>query len=229
MAVEQEAVEPTIEGAIRDRRSVRGYLKRAVPPGVMREVFELAQWAPSGVNAQNWRVFVASGAARDRIQDAYVKRLMETGKPDFDYEQPPKLEGVYWDRQVQCGLSLYGAMGLEVNPESRKIAGMRNFKFFDAPHMAFLASPRVHGYPGALHVGIYLQTLMLALLSRGIASCSMECGVWYPDVLREEFDITEDLIFLSGCAFGYEDPEVPANACRSTRVPIEECVVFKDS
>jgi len=226
---DEKARRLTIEEGIRERRSVRGFLDKPVPPDVIREAFELAQRAPSGVNAQNWHVYVASGAARDRIRDAYIKKLMETGKPNFDYQQPPKLEGVYWERQVACGLALYGAMGLEVNPESRKISGMRNFQFFDAPHMAFVASPTVHGYPGALHTGLYLQTLTLALLSRGIAGCAMECGVWYPDVLREEFGITEDLIFLSGLAFGYEDPEVLANACRTDRAPIDDCVVFKDS
>jgi nitroreductase len=226
---DENAPQLTVDEAIRQRYSVRGYLDKAVPPDLMREVFEIAQRAPSGVNTQDWHVYVASGAARDRIRDAYIKKLMETGKPNFDYQQPPKLEGVYWDRQLACGLALYGAMGLEVNPESRKIAGIRNFRFFDAPHMAFLASPTVHGYPGAVNVGIYLQTLMLAFVSRGIATCPMECGVWYPEVLREEFGITEDLIFLSGLAFGYEDPEVPANACRTDRAPIDECVVFKDS
>jgi nitroreductase len=229
MAVEHTVVEATIEEGIRNRRSVRGYLQKPVPPEVMREVFELAQRAPSGVNVQNWHVFVASGAALDRIRGAVLKRLMETGKPNLDYQQPPKLEGVYWDRQLQCGLALYGAMGLEVTPESRKIAGARNFQFFDAPHVAFVAAPTVHGYPGAVNVGIYAQTLMLALASRGIASCPMECAVWYPEVVRDEFEISEDLTFLVGCAFGYEDPEVPANACRTDRVPIDECVVFKDS
>jgi nitroreductase len=229
MAVESTVEQPTIEQGIRDRKSVRGYLDKPVPREVIREVLEIAQRAPSGVNCQDWHVCVASGAALDRIRTTYLEKVMTTGKPDSDYESPGKLKGVYWDRQVECGLGLYGAMGLEVNAETRKQVGLRNFQFFGAPHVAFLAAPVAHGFVGAVNLGIYLQTLMLALHSRGIASCPMECAIWYPDVLREEFGITEEVNFLAGCAFGYEDPSVPANQFRTSRAPIEQCVVFKDS
>ena len=49
-----------IERAIFERRSVRGYLKKSVPKKIIRNIFHLAQRAPSNANIQPWYVYVAS-------------------------------------------------------------------------------------------------------------------------------------------------------------------------
>lgn len=41
-----------LDDVIRQRRSVRGLLHDEVPPQLLREVFELAQWTPSNCNVQ---------------------------------------------------------------------------------------------------------------------------------------------------------------------------------
>ena len=50
-----------LDDAIRQRRSVRGFLPDEVPREVLREVFELAQWTPSNCNVQPWIPHVVSG------------------------------------------------------------------------------------------------------------------------------------------------------------------------
>ncbi|MDB9866677.1 nitroreductase family protein, partial [Pseudomonadales bacterium] len=65
----------TLEEAVRARRSVRGFLPKSVPQALMTQVFELAQWAPSGTNVQPWQVCVASGATRDALRESFMQRV----------------------------------------------------------------------------------------------------------------------------------------------------------
>jgi hypothetical protein len=50
----------------------------------------------------------------------------------------------------------------------------------------------------------------------------------YPDIIRRELLIPDELRILCGVSFGYEDPTVPANRTRQSREPIETNVTFLD-
>ena len=218
-----------LEEAIRARRSVRGYLDKPVPKAVLQKVFELAQCAPSNCNIQPWKVFVASGETRDRLRTRIVESVMkgEAFKPDYDY--PGKFEGEYRTRQVACAVEMYTKMGIGRDDSAgRARASLRNFAFFDAPHVAFLGMDRAFGTTVALDVGMYGQNLMLAMTAHGISSCAQGSMRYHPDFVREEFGLGEEIRILFGISFGYEDPSVPANETRIEREDIHESVVFKD-
>lgn len=229
MGVRVSAVgsEMGLEEAIRARRSVRGFLEKPVPRDVMETIFELAQWAPSNCNIQPWRVFVASGAKRDKIRARLVD-LKSSGVPSNpDYGYPGKFSGEHRARQVECAVAMYSAMGIaRGDKEGRERASLRNFELFDAPHVAFVCMERSFGATVALDVGMYAQTLMLAMTAHGVSSCAQGCMRQYPDVVREEFGLAGTLAVLFGISFGYEDPGVPANAARTTREDIGANVVF---
>ena len=57
----------SIAELIRTRRSVRHYKPDPVPPELLSEVLELAQWAPSAMNRQPWHFVVIEGAARGPV------------------------------------------------------------------------------------------------------------------------------------------------------------------
>lgn len=229
MAITESALQLTVEEAIRQRRSVRGFLPRPVPADVMREVFELAQWAPSNCNIQPWQVFVASGATRDRLRDKFVQAAMRGEPTRADYPYPGKFEGVYRDRQVDCAVRMYNEMGIgREDKVGRMKASLRNFELFDAPHVCFIGMHEAFGPTVAIDVGMYFQTLMLAMTARGIASCAQGSMRYYPDLVRAEFGAPDSIRILAGISFGYEDPSVPANRTRMSRAPLEENVVFRD-
>jgi nitroreductase len=204
--------------AVRGRRSVRGYLPDPVPDTVLQQIFELAQWAPSNCNVQPWKVYVATGALRDRLS-AEMQLRVRTGvpaNPDYDYRGD--FVGEYRTRQVACAVALYSEMGIErTDREGRMRAVMRNYEFFDAPCMAFIGMDKAFGATVAVDVGMYAQTLMLAMVAHGIHSCPMGTMRDYPDLVREAFDLGEESRILFGLAFGYEDVAVPANRTRTTR------------
>jgi len=216
--------------AIRQRRSVRGYLPEPIPDAVLKQVFELAQLAPSNCNVQPWKVYVATGALRDRLSAEMQRRVLagEPANPDYDYRGD--FVGEYRQRQVDCAVALYSQMGIERHDRpGREFAVLRNFQFFDAPCMAFIGMDRAFGTTVAIDVGMYAQNLMLALVAHGLHSCPMGTMRNYPDLVREAFDLGEETRILFGIAFGYEDPGVPANRTRTTRDPVSASVVIKAS
>jgi nitroreductase len=65
--------EPGLYEAMSTTRAVRRLRRDAVPDAVVRRVLEAATWAPTGGNAQPWRVIVVKDAAKKaRLQELYA-------------------------------------------------------------------------------------------------------------------------------------------------------------
>ena len=218
-----------LDETIRSRRSVRGFLRdKPVPDDVLNEVLGLAQRAPSNCNIQPWRVFVAKGDSRDRLSQLMCAELDggNFGNPEDSIDQ---FSGDYKKLQIECAVELYGHMGIDRDDQMGRFRGLRrNFEFFDAPQIAIICMEKHFGIGVALDVGMYVQTLMLALHARGIGSCAQASMRHYPDIVRRELGIRDDLRILCGVSFGYEDTEVPANRTVQSRNDIANSVVFLD-
>ena len=212
---------------VRTRRSVRGFLDKRVPDDVMQAIFETARWAPSGTNVQPWHTCVASGELRDRLRDEFLARVDDKVAPNTDHRGDGKLGDPWRERKRACARALYGAMGIEWEDKpGRARAARRNFELFDAPHVAFICMDEVFGMQSACDVGMYTQTLMLAMTAHGVGSCAQGTMRNYPDLVREAFDLPDSMKVLFGISFGYEDLSVPANAARTERATVADTVSF---
>ncbi|MFG1929444.1 nitroreductase [Mycobacterium sp. NPDC048908] len=210
---------------VRQRRSTRLFLRdKPVPRELLDEAFALAMRAPSNSNVQPWRVFVASGPRRDRL----VEALLEEAAVEL-----PVTKGIpesYLPLRRELGALVYGSMGIaRHDKEGRRLAQLRNWEFFRAPVGAVVCMHRDLGPVDAVGVGMFLQTLVLALTERGLGTCVQVSIAAYPDVLRAHLGIPEDLTVLCGLSIGYPDPAFPANNLATPRKPIESNVVFLDS
>ncbi len=222
---EQRAL--TVDEAIRRRRSVRGFLPDEVPEATLKEVFALAQLSPSNCNVQPWIPHVVSGPALRRLRDALVEAGMRDEPINADFAADRKFLGVHRERQVDAAQQLYGAMGVERRDMvGRKMAYIRNHACFDAPHAVFVFMPGYFDVREATDIGMYAQTLMLALTARGIASCAQGALSLYPDIVRQHLGVSEDQKLLFGVSFGYEDPDVKANTARVGRASLDDAVHF---
>lgn len=219
----------SLADALRSRRSVRGFLDKPVPEETLRQIFELAQLAPSNCNIQPWKVFVASGEVRDELRRRMVEKVT-TGvpmEPDFE-PNAGKFSGVYRQRQVDCAVELYNNMGIARDDKSGRMrAQLRNFELFDAPHVVFIGMEREFGPTVALDVGMYIQSLMLAMTAHGVGSCAQGSMRYFPNDVREVFGEPASTAILVGISFGYEDPDVAANRTRVGRAPLADSVAFK--
>ena len=154
--------------AIRERRSTRAFLNKPVPNDTLREILDVARFAPSGVNTQPWRVAVVGPLHRAQISaailDAKARDIPEN--PDYDY-YPTEWFEPYKSRRKACGLALYGALGI-AQEDVRKTTNQwyRNYRFFDAPAaLIFYIDARL--CKGSwMDMGMFIQNVMLA--ARGI-------------------------------------------------------------
>ncbi|GAA6150823.1 nitroreductase [Pseudoteredinibacter isoporae] len=213
------------------RYSVRGFTEQVIEKDLLETIFQKAQQAPSNCNTQPWQAYVISG---ERCR-SFAKSLAEAvvsgapSKPDFDVTLGFFDE--YRQRQVDCAYALYGSMGIERGDKAGRGAAMlRNYDFFGAPHVAFIAMPKSFGIVNALDVGIYLQTLNLVMESYGVSSCIQGALAYYPDLVRKELGLPEDdsMQILCGISFGYEDTHHAANKTRTVRAELAENVAFYD-
>ena len=219
------------EELVLSRRSVRGFKDQPVPDDVLKKIFSQAQLAPSGCNAQPWRCYVLSGQARYNISRALVNAVIvgEPLQPDFKLPLDSPFPQIYQERQHQCAAALYTAMGIAREDKSgRSTAFINNFKFFNAPHVAFIFMHKNFSEIGALDIGIYVQTLALAMTNYGVSSCIQESLGFYPHIVRQFCDVPEDYNLVIGISFGFEDRDVAANNAQTHRAPLLESTVFME-
>jgi nitroreductase len=206
------------------RRSTRMFLRdKPVPRELLDEALALAMRAPSNTNLQPWRLFLATGARRDRLVEALLERAT------LGFPETVGLPEDFAPVRQEFGALVYGAMGIaRDDKESRRLARLRNWEFFRAPVAGVVCMHRDLGPADSVGVGMFLQTLLLALTERGIGSCAQASIAHFPDVLRAQLDIPEELTVLCGVSIGYPDPGFPANNLSVPRNPIEKNVVFLD-
>lgn len=213
--------------AIRSRRSVRGFLPREVPQDTLRAIFTLAQCAPSNCNTQPWVVHVVSGAACDALRLSLSQAALDTAAHAPDYPYDGRYNDAYRERQHDAAAQLHRAMNIARDDKSgRARSFLRNFSFFGAPHAAFVFLPEPFGLREAADCGMYAQTLMLAMAAHDVASCPQTSLSFHPHIVRKALGVSASQRLLFGLSFGYEDPEVKANACRVDRADLGLAVNF---
>ncbi len=211
---------------LRARRSVRGFLPQAVPQEVLEQIVALAACAPSNCNTQPWKVYVVSGEVRAQL-GRDMSSAMSSGKMSPDVPYDGRYEGVYQARQHDSARQLYSAMNItREDTAGRGAAFMRNFKFFDAPHVAFFFLPEGFGVREAADLGMCAQTFMLALTAHGLASCPQTALSFHAGLVRAAVDAPAGDVLLFGISFGHEDPKVQANTARVGRAGPGENFTF---
>ena len=227
---ELSVVDPSMSlvEAVSKRRSVRGFLDKEVSQQVINRIFEIAQQAPSNCNVQPWKAYVASGELKESLKKKMYENTTNRVSPNPDYSYTNNFENEYRTRQVECAVALYSKMGIgREDKEGRMRAVLRNFKFFDAPLIAFIGMDPSFGTTVAVDVGMWAQTLMLTMVAFGLHSCPMGTMRNYPDLVRQAFDVEDGTKILFGISFGYEDSALPANETRTTRDATSSNVVFQ--
>jgi nitroreductase len=212
-----------LENTIRQRHSTRLFLPDPVPRHLVEESLELAIRAPSNSNVQPWHMVLVSGAARDRL----VAAMLE--KARAEPPRVPQLPAAFAHCRSDTGAQVYGSMGIaRHDSEARRVAVLRNWEFFRAPLGGIVCMHCDLGYADSLGVGMFLQTLLLALTARGLGTCVQVAIAGYPDVVRELLNIPPEMNILCGLAIGYSDPDFPANDLHIGRDAMDQHVVFLD-
>ncbi|MEP4147765.1 MAG: nitroreductase [Halioglobus sp.] len=213
---------------VEERRSLRAFKAEPVSEQLLKEVFQVAQRAPSNCNTQPWLVHVASGASIEKLRAEMSERFM-AGEMSLDFPYDGSYDGVYKERQHGSAQALYDSVGIERSDKaSRHVQFMRNFTFFDAPHVAFFFLPEPFGLREAADLGMYAQTVMLSLTANGLGSCPQTALSFQADLIRETLGVDASNKLLFGISFGYPDPEAPVNNCVTDRAALADTVTFHE-
>ncbi|MBS0393693.1 MAG: nitroreductase [Proteobacteria bacterium] len=211
--------------ALRTRGSTRAFLSRPVDPAAIAALLELARYAPSGSNIQPWRVHVVTGAVRDEICATVRARAARADAPPlWPYAYyPPTWREPYLSRRRACGWGLYGLLGIgRGDRDAAKAQELRNFDFFGAPVGLFFFIDDDLGPGSWLDYGMFLQSVMLAAVAAGFATCPQAAWAPYHAEIRARLGVPASQVLMCGMALGYADPEAPVNRFRPERLPVPD-------
>lgn len=213
----------TVFQAVERRISVRAFKPDPVAGEVVREILELAARAPSGGNLQPWRVYALSGEPLARFKALAVRRIAEGPPEEPEYTvYPPNLWEPFRTRRFQNAEDLYTSIGIPREDKAGRLAQFgKNAEFFGAPVGLFFCIDRKVGPPQWADMGMFMQTVMLLAIERGLDTCPQEFWSRLPRTVAEFVGLPDDHMVFSGMAMGYRDPSHPVNALRTRRDPFE--------
>ncbi|WP_455365124.1 nitroreductase [Kaarinaea lacus] len=217
-----------VKDALIQRKSTRAFLDKPVTTETINKVLGVARHAPSGANTQPWQVAVVTGDMKQQLQQKVEAAFRSGIKPKMDYQYyPVQWNEPYKARRIACGLQLYKTLAIaKEDKQRRNDQWAANYRAFDAPAMLFFFMDSVMETGSFLDYGMFLQSIMLAAVEEGLATCPQAALAEYPQIVKQELGYPEDSILLCGMALGYEDTEALVNSYRTPREEVNSFTRF---
>ena len=209
--------------ALHRRKSVRAFLNKNVEKDKINAILNAASHAPSGVNTQPWQVAVVTGATKHKLQTLIENTFREgdKGKADYHYYPENWIEP-YKTRRIACGLQMYSTLEIKREDKQRQLdQWAANFRAFDAPVMLLFFMDSCMQTGSYIDYGIFLQSIMLAAMEHGLATCPQASLADYPKIIKTTLDYPQDSILLCAMALGYEDKDALVNSYRTPREKVD--------
>jgi nitroreductase len=217
-----------LDAAIRERRSIRGFLPDPVPRDKITKIVQLAQWAPSWGNTQPWQIVVADGAKARELARTFVEAGSKRTPPRSDIHMPEDFSELYKERYRALGKELLTFLGIQRNDENARFQHYLNmYNFFGAPAVIYLVIDGDLNVPySCLDLGSIGTTICYAAVQEGLGTIYLAAAMHFPDVVKRVLEIPQDKKVVIGIAIGYPDPDAPGALFRSARAPLDEILRF---
>ena len=214
----------SVSEAVAARHSVRAFLDRPVERALVEDILARAARAPSGGNLQPWHVDMLTGAPLEALKARVRERLAANPKGEgTEYPvYPPGLAEPWRSRRFQVGEQLYASIGIPREDRPARLTQFaRNFEFFGAPVGLFLSIPRSFGPPQWAHLGMFIQSVMLLAVERGLGTCPQEAWAGMHRTVGAFLGLPVERMLYCGMALGWPDDAHPINNWRSEREYLE--------
>jgi len=172
--------------AIRGRRSIRRFKPDPIPKETLEKILELAQWAPSAMNLQDWRFIAAQGSRKDDL-------LKVTASAFEDFK--PILEKNFKDKPKVIEA---GKLFLETMGGAPVVILAYGGKFPD-------------GNEDVFSISLAVQNLLLAVHEAGLGAVWADAAVFYKAKEINELMGIEGrrLVCLIPIGYPNETPKAP--------------------
>ena len=213
-----------VSHAIRERRSVRAFLPEPVPAEVVRHLLDLARWAPSWGNSQDWNAYIVEGATLEVAKAAFQQLAEEDAPSAADLPRPPR----EWPADLAARMDMRRPSAESPNASAASLGdGPGPFQLWGAPTLVLFAiDAALEPTYACFDAGLIVQTLCLAAEDRGFSTCIMAMAVRYADILHALIPQAAGQRFVIGVALGLADHNAVINRGDRRRVEIEEWATF---
>lgn len=221
----------TVTEALERRISVRAFKSHTVPEALVREILTAASRAPSGGNLQPWKVIAVSGEERAAVTQLAGRALAAAG-PDGEVGDKPVYPAPLFEpfrsRRYKLGEDMYALLGVGRDDKAGRLARFaRNYEFFGAPVGLFFVIDERMGHGQWAHMGMFMQSIALAAVERGVSSCMQEAWAAVRVSLKVHFQLPKHDLVYCGMALGYADEAAPVNQLRADREPVDSFTSFR--
>jgi nitroreductase len=188
-----------LDTIVKGRRSIRKYSQEEVSQDLLQEVLEIALWAPSGMNRQDWELVVVRGKERDRLLEIVSKSQVHI---------LPHLKELFPKKIINISLQIFKDFGDA--PVVVLIYIPKDVIFYEKDlddqgryHLEF------NRYNRLLSAAALTQNLLLAAYSKGLGTCWMTGPKYVEKEINELLNMTNKEL-VSIIPIGYPDQLPPA-------------------
>ncbi|KGC07197.1 nitroreductase [Burkholderia multivorans] len=210
------------------RSTCRAYRHTALDRELIRSIVGMAGRSASWCNVQPWQLVVTeTPESTERFRQALMQRVAAHPDNESDLPFPPSYEGIYRERRRGAGLALYSALGIGPKDSERSAEqALRNFRLFDAPHVAIVTVPAELGPYALVDAGGFVSSFLIAAYAHGVATTPQGALARHAHFVREYFDIPDTQHMICGISFGYAEDAHPVNQFRTTRAAVDDLLRF---
>ncbi|MBU9606760.1 nitroreductase family protein [Burkholderia multivorans] len=210
------------------RSTCRAYRHTALDPELIRSIVGMAGRSASWCNVQPWQLVVTeTPESTERFRQALMQRVADHPDNESDLPFPPSYEGIYRERRRGAGLALYSALGIGPKDSERSAEqALRNFRLFDAPHVAIVTVPAELGPYALVDAGGFVSSFLIAAYAHGVATTPQGALARHARFVREYFGIPDTQHMICGISFGYAEDAHPVNQFRTTRAAVDDLLRF---
>lgn len=175
-----------LKDALRARHSVRVFAKEPLEESVVRKMLEYASLAPSTFNLQPWHFHVATGAARDAVNEVMAQTTQ------------------YLQEYVEA----LGASA--VDHAARFYADLGGAPVVIGISAPVIEDPLIDQSNICLSIGACIENLLLLAAERGLGACNLTVPRWVASDLLQTFRVPEGRELVSILVLGVPD-ETPVD------------------
>jgi nitroreductase len=222
-----------VDEAITSRRSMRAFLQTPVEREDIEAILQVASRAPSGTNTQPWKVYVLTGAIKEKLSAEVLRvhndpALAKQHAEEYAY-YPREWAPPYIDRRRKVGWDLYSLLGLSRdNKTGMHSQHGRNYAFFDAPVGFIFTIDRIMEQGSWLDYGMFLQNIMVAARGRGLDTCPQAAFTQFHKIIAEVLNLPDNEMVVCGMSLGFADPAKIENTLVTEREPVSSFAKFME-